>query len=102
MEKGDSVRGIDDYTEPGANGCVTTTEKVDVSGIDHVAALARLLLSAVDPATRAVCIHLSDGSVLEGVLHSSLSLGDASAIVGKLWDLSKAYRQLARFPGMPL
>jgi hypothetical protein len=98
IKQGPKVRVIDDYSEMGQNGCVGSSEKVDVGGVDVVAGLVRGVLGAVDPNSRRVRVELSDGSVLDGRLHPEWSTSAASTLVGKLWDLKSAYRQLARAP----
>ena len=98
IRQGSGTRVIDDYSELGQNACVESTEKVDVGGVDVIAGMIKGVLSAVDPETRQVSFKLSDGSVLDGQLHPDWSLEEASSLLGKVWDLSKAYRQLARSP----
>ena len=43
-------------------------------------------------------IILSDGMVLEGPLHPSITLDEARTLVGRTLDLSNAYRQLFNSP----
>ena len=97
--QGSGSRVIDDYSEYGQNACTSTVEKIDVGGIDTVASLARGVLAALDASSRTVRVKLSDGTVLEGRLHREWSVDSAKSLVGKVWDLAKAYRQLARAPG---
>ena len=96
--QGGGSRVIDDYSEYGQNNCTSTVEKIDVGGVDVVASLARGVLAAVVSEERTVRVDLSDGMTHQGTLHESWSVGDAKTLVGKVWDLSKAYRQLARAP----
>ena len=98
IRQGPGTCVIGDYSELCQNSCVESPEKVDVGGVDIIAGLIRGVLSAVDPKTRRVSFELSDGSVLGGSLHPDWSLEEASSLLGKVWDLSKAYRQLARSP----
>jgi len=98
IRQGAGTRVIDDYSEHGQNDCTSTSEKIDVGGIDVVASMARAIIASLDSDSRRVCVSLSDGSTLEGQLHEDWSVSSAKTLVGKLWDLSKAYRQLARTP----
>ena len=98
INQGGKVRVIDDYSELGQNACVGSSEKVDVGGIDIVASLARGMLAAIDHELGCVRVTLSDGSVLEGPLHTDWAAAGSTALVGKVWDLARAYRQLARSP----
>ena len=45
-----------------------------------------------------VTIELSDGTILEGHLHESLTIAEARNLVGRTLDLSNAYRQLFNSP----
>jgi hypothetical protein len=98
IRQGESTRVIDDYSEFGQNACVGTSEKVDVGGVDTVANIARGIMAAVDSSTRRVAVTLADGTLLEGDLHADWTTEASTALLGKVWDLSKAYRQLARNP----
>ena len=93
----DKVRGCDHYSKHGQNGTGSTSETVDTEGHDSILAVAKLWASSVD-ADRNVRIKLSDGSVLEGVLHESLDLSDLRVLLARLIDLARAYKQLARRP----
>ena len=95
IRQGSSVRAIDDYSVAGHNMATSVGEKVDMGGIDTVVAIARQMLAAAS--SRNFAIGLDDGRVIDGKVHSSLQ-GKAAALVGKEWDLAKAYRQLARNP----
>ena len=70
-----------------------------MAGIDHILSVVRAILRACEDGSRWIRVRLSSGRVLEGPLHYSLQLEDVRALIGKVWDLSKAYRRLARFPG---
>jgi hypothetical protein len=48
--------------------------------------------------SRTVRVVLSDGTEHRGYLHPEWDLKAARSLAGKVWDLSKAYRQLARAP----
>ena len=98
IRQGTGTRVIDDYSEHGQNACTATQEKIDVGGVDVVAGIARAILASLSADSRWVRVVLSTGAVLEGWLHEEWSVSAAKTLVGKLWDLSKAYRQLARSP----
>jgi hypothetical protein len=99
IRQGEAVRVIDDYSENGVNATVGTSERIDVGGLDSILAIAKVVLASVDAESRSVAISLSNGSTLKGSLHASLSPAGARALLGKVFDLSKAYRRLARSPG---
>ena len=88
------VRVIDDYSEPYVNAAYGGMDKLDLGGVDEVAAMLKEILLAVGE-DRQVVIKLSAGELLRGVLHSSLTLKEASDLVGRTLDLKAAYRQLA-------
>jgi hypothetical protein len=99
IKQGGAVRVIDDYSENGVNATVGTAEKIDVGGLDSILAIAKAVLASVGPDSREVTVALSDGTSLKGSMHSSLSHASAKKLLGKVFDLSKAYRRLARAPG---
>jgi len=83
---------IDDFTESGVNGALEATETVSPGDLDVIAAMVRGHLDA---------LTLSDGSRCASSPFVGLSRhGDHQGAVlkGRLWDLSGAYRQLARRP----
>ena len=91
------VRACDDYSKFGQNGTSESDETVDTEGTDAIAAVARLWASAVDQHGN-VRIALSDGTVLEGKLHPSLTRQDVLELLARIIDLARAYKQLARHP----
>ena len=93
IRQGDSVRAIDDYSLSGQNGAVSVAERIDMGGIDTVVGLARLL--AGRSAGDSISFEKADGSVLQGAIHKEWT---NLSILGKTFDLSKAYRQLGRNP----
>ena len=62
-------------------------------GVDLLVNVAKAILGAVAK-NRSVTIELSDGTVLNGHLHASLTLDAAKSLVGRTLNLSNAYRQL--------
>ena len=98
IRQGRKTRVIDDYSLHGQNDAAAASEKVDMSGIDTLAAVSRLVLASAQSRDRTLELELSSGVVLRGRLHDSW-VGDAAAdLVGRVWDLSSAYRQCARAP----
>ena len=91
------VRACDHYSKYGQNGVGETPETVDTEGQDAIVSVARLWSSSVD-ANRKVRMRQSDGTVLEGELHESLSLDDLLKLMARIIDLARAYKQLARRP----
>ena len=98
VKQGDAYRVIDDFSVFGHNECAELDESVDPGGVDDVVNVGRAWLTAIVNG-RHVRVVLSDGTMLHGELHASLSVQQAGTLVGKTWDLSKAYKRLARFPG---
>ena len=98
IRQGGAVRVIDDYSENGVNATVGTSERIDVGGVDSIIAIAKAVMASLAQDSREVKVVLSDGTSLEGTLHASLSPSSARKLLGKVFDLSKAYRRLARAP----
>ena len=91
------VRPCDDYAKYGQNGTSEADETVDTEGVDSITAVARLWASAVDDQGN-VRIVLSDGTVLEGKVHPSLTRDEILRLFARIIDLARAYKQLARRP----
>jgi hypothetical protein len=98
LKQGSKIRAIDNYSAGGVNGAFVADEKVDLQGIDHVAALAKALATAVAD-DRTYCLTSNSGKELRGVIHSSWSLSQVREVVGRTLDLEAAYRQIALCPG---
>lgn len=97
ISQADKVRVIDDYSEPYVNAAYGGLDKLDLGGVDEIAAMIReVLLSVADD--RMVNVSLSTGEVMQGSLHASLSVKEARSLVGRTLDLQSAYRQLAVAP----
>ena len=83
-------RQIDDYSEHGHNATVWTDERIPMGGVDEIIVLAKTMVGSVN----------SDRTVslggMQGVLHPSWSLAEAQTLVGKVFDLKAAYKQLVR------
>ena len=93
----DVVRCIDDFSVFWINICFAAYFKVDLGGVDEIAAILRTFLDAVRN-DGSVVVHLSDGTVLRGQLPTGVSPAKARRLLGKCIDLKSAYRQLARDP----
>jgi hypothetical protein len=94
--QGSKTRVIDDFSECSQNDATTTHERLDTGGIDAVAALVRAIMRCTAADDGAVRAHLSDGTVKTSPLHQDFHSKGSRALRGKVFDLSKAYRQLAR------
>ena len=80
------VRVIDDYSASLVNSSVSAEETIDPGDLDRICANLRAHMTAV-----------ADGCGLSpGALRQSFYAGEP--ILGRMWDLAKAYRQLARRP----
>ena len=90
-----SLRVVDDYSIAGHNNGTSVAEKVDVGGVDVIVGIARCLLSA-EPSSD-FSLPLGDGGSCSGRVHPEWT-AEGLRVKGRVWDLSKAYRQLARNP----
>ena len=70
---------------------VSRREKINPGGIGELANLVKVWFASVSD-DRLVRIPLSDGSVLQGVLHPGWSLEEARDLVGRTADMSHAYK----------
>ena len=95
IRQGQDVRAIDDFSVAGHNGATTTGESIDMGGVDHVASLSRMLMQATPG--QPMELQLDDGSTIGGFVPKGGRPEDYQ-LVGKEWDLKKAYRQLAVSP----
>ena len=89
----EKVRAIDDLSESLINACFGASETVDLGGIDELAVLSRSWLESITD-DRVVSFKLSEGKVLTGKLHDSLTLVQARTLAGRTLDLESAYKQL--------
>ena len=91
------TRVIDDYSESQLNATTDVTERIDVGGVDTIVAVAKGLLAAARGKGE-VRVPLKSGEVLSGPMHPAFRAGVSIKLQGKVFDLSKAYRRLARAP----
>ena len=86
------IRLIDDLSAPGTNRTVTTTEKLNLGGIDEAVGIAKLfVLSAAE--TQAV-FKTEDGPDICCLVHEEWHKTKA-VCKGRTLDLKAAYKQLA-------
>ena len=91
--QGEKCRPIDDMSISMVNSGFSAAFKLDLDGVDGIAIMARSMLSMVSP-DRTVEVRLSNGRVLKGALHESLTLEAAKELCGRTLDLEAAYKQL--------
>eukprot|EP00434_Breviolum_minutum_P016188 symbB.v1.2.014264.t1/scaffold1033.1/size247163/2 len=94
IQQSGKLRVIDDFSENATNGA---QEKIDLKTLEHV---ARCTITLADFLwhSDSVSVRLSDGTLLEGALHSGWSRGKGAKVVSKTVDLKSAYKQYAISP----
>ena len=97
VEQKGKVRPCDNYSEFGHNATSSSTETVDTDGPDSIVSVGRMWSSSVRKNGK-VHVRLSDGSAIEGTLHSSLTPEMVDILMARLIDLKRAYKQLASNP----
>ena len=97
IKQGSKVRAIDDASEPGINDCFTSTEKLQLMGVDFAAEVCSVVMSSI--AGSCVNVKISGGQTLSGVLSKDWG-GTENALewLGRTLDLKSAYKQLAINP----
>ena len=85
-------RIIDDYRRSHVNAAFASRSYLELQDVDVLASLITLLMRLLKEGPQ-VSLQLSDGTVLHGRLSSAAMAGEA--ILGRCFDLSKAYKQLA-------
>ena len=89
IRQGDKVRMIDDLSDSLVNTAFGASECIDLGGVNGLAVLARTFLEMVSD-DKCFRVDLSDGTVLSGWLHSSLTVPQARHLVGRTLDLEFA------------
>lgn len=92
VRQGAKIRAVDDFSEFLVNASVTTTEKLQLFGLDDVVNTARTFLG---------CDFLEGDETLDSLWCSpgaSHFKGPWKDIFGRALDLKSAYKQLARHP----
>ena len=99
VEQKSKVRPCDNYSIFGHNCTSSDSETIDTEGPDSIAGLAKLWTWVFEVDENFVFkLTLDDGTILSGTLHPELRGSDAQALLGRLIDLARAYKQLARDP----
>ena len=83
------VRPIDDFSANGINRALAAIETIDPDDLDRIAANVRAHLAAF-------CGDADDAASLGGSARHPDHEG--TMLLCRLWDLAKAYRQIARSP----
>ncbi|CAE8741817.1 unnamed protein product, partial [Polarella glacialis] len=95
--QGLKCRNVDDMSENGTNSAFGSSEKIDLGGVDEIAAVIKVFAGAVKD-DRGVKVTLADGAELAGWLAEDLSVAQARALQGRTLDLEAAYKQLLIAP----
>ena len=97
IQQSGKLRVIDDFSENATNGAFAAQEKIDLKTLEHVA-WCTITLADFLWHSDSVCVRLSDGTLLEGALHSGWSRGKGAKVLTKTVDLKSAYKQYAISP----
>ena len=87
-----SWRAVDDYRI--SNASSSTEETVDTDGPDEIVGTGKFWSQAM--ASKTFRLRLDDGTILEGTRHAELDDEAARALLARIIDLERAYKQLAR------
>ena len=93
LQQSDKVRSIDDMSISLVNSGFAAGYRLSLDGVDGISTLSRTFLEAVQD-DRKVAVSLSDGTMLSGTLHETLSLDEARDLCGRTLDLEAAYKQM--------
>ena len=97
LKQGMKVRAIDDASEPGINDCFTSTEKLQLMGVDFVADVCSEIQSCIEG--NRIELELSGSRTLKGTISKDWGGKDnALSWIGRTLDLKSAYKQLAIAP----
>ena len=91
-----SWRPVDDYSIFGQNASSHTEETVDTDGPDEIIGTAKVWSRALQSKT--FTLRLDDGTILQGTRHEELDAEEARALLARIIDLERAYKQMARPP----
>ena len=95
LKQTSKARLTDDGLEPGLNSAFSCDNKLQLMDMDAVVSLANAVLQAFN-GQRNFNIRLSDGRVLEGLVHPAWGVN--ARLLGRTLDLTAAYKQLAVSP----
>ena len=96
VKQGEKIRAVDDFSQYLINATVTTHEKIDLEGIDHICSTARFFMGAAS--TSDSWQVPSDEGGWSGRLGPGWTGSSSSNLFGRCLDLRQAYKQLARNP----
>ena len=91
-----SWRAVDDYSIFGQNASSHTEETVDTDGPDEIIGTSKVWARALQSKT--FILRLDDGTILQGTRHEELDSEEARALLARIIDLERAYKQMARPP----
>ena len=91
------IRPCEHYSAFGQNATASAQETVDTEGIDQILAMIKIWTRLLGT-NSTVKLDMPDGSVREGQRHASYDKEESRALRGRLVDLKRAYKQLARSP----
>ena len=86
------IRIIDNYRDSGVNAAFASSSYIALQDTDFVIGFLRFFMWVAGN-KEGVVVPLSDGTVLRGMWHASMT--GEPALLGRCVDLSKAYRQVA-------
>ena len=95
MRQGGKIRPVDDFSQYLINSTVSSHEKIDLEGIDHIAATARFFMGASD---HLGVLHFGREDGAETWVHQSWPSDWNQTLRGRCLDLKHAYKQLVRHP----
>ena len=85
-------RVIDDYKRSHVNAAFSSRSYLELQDVDVLAALVTMVMQLIARGP-SIQVLLQNGTVLEGTLSKSVQRGES--VVGRCFDLSKAYKQIA-------
>ena len=94
LRQADKLRPIDDISISLVNSSFSASYTLELDGVDGVDVLARNFAGAVGD-DHTVSLELRDGEVLQGKLHSSLSVDDARSLMGPHLKLGRCLQTAA-------
>ena len=94
LQQGEDLkeRVIDDYKRSMVNAAFAPRSYLELQDVDILAALVTYIMRLASEGPT-VTVQLQDGTLLQGRKASSVSSGEA--LMGRCFDLSKAYKQIA-------
>eukprot|EP00435_Cladocopium_sp_Y103_P006271 s3880_g2.t1 len=96
VKQGEKIRAVDDFSQYLINSTVTSHEKIDLEGIDHICSTARFFLGASSDDGR--WYIPSEGDDMSGQVNFGWGAEGSKDLHGRCLDLRQAYKQLVRHP----